>query len=178
MVKRSISLLLFFLFLIDPAWTQSQTYPLSRMEQRADSLSRITDSLINSQKLFHIIFENKYPGDTTLYFRHYYIDTLNRYLVKCIFDTTFDDYFNRRFTQVVIYFNQGFEFKNCYYEKSGIISDICNLYNIYPEENEIAPQTGQLNKNWTKDRMDAKMKAFVRDDITIMKFIQKRRNYN
>ena len=168
MTKRIISLLLFILFLVDPAWGQTQTYPESRMKRRADSVSLTIDSLIASQKLFHLVFENKYEGDAKLYYRHCYIDTLNWHLVKCILDTTFDDYYKRKFTQVVIYFNQGYEFKFCYNEKRGTSSGVCTLFNIYPEEDEIRQQTGQLDK---------KMKSYLTVEIYYMKFFQKKYSY-
>jgi hypothetical protein len=157
MAIRFIYIQFFVLFLVDSGWSQSQTtYHPSRMERRADSVSMITDNLITSQKLLHLTFESRYEGDTTIYYRHYYIDTINQYLVKCILDTTFDDYYKKKFTQAVIYFNQGYEFKSCYNKKRGTNSDFCTLFNIYPEENEIAPQTGKLNINWTKKTISRK----------------------
>lgn len=178
MIKKAIFFTLLSLFIVHLAWTQNQvTYPKDRMQFRADSVTRITDSLINSQIFFHFVFESKYEGDTTTYYRHYYIDTLNRYLVKCIIDTTFADYYKRTFKQSVIYFNQGYEFKSCWNENRGTDSDICSWYNIYPEENEIAPQSGKLNESWTKETLDKNIKTHVRAEISDMKFMQKR-NYD
>jgi hypothetical protein len=178
MIKKTILLLIPILVFVHSASTQNQTtYPIGRMESRADSLSRITDSLIASQKFFHFVVESKYKDDTTIYYRHYYIDTLNRYLLKCVIDTTFDDYYKRTFRQVVIYFNQGYEFKNCYNEKRGIGIDNCSYYNIFLEENEIAQQPGKLNENWTERRLDEKIKDHVSTEIWQTKFMQKR-NYN
>src|SRR5690606_15008070 len=101
--KMACCFLIMFFAVINSAWTQD-----NRMSYRADSVSRMIDSLINSQSVYHFMIKTNYLGDTTTYFRQYYIDTSKQYLLKCIVDTTFDDYYKRTFRQVVIYFNQGY----------------------------------------------------------------------
>lgn len=175
MTKAVIFFLLIIFAFPNSAWTQNhKNYPVGRMEYRADSVSRITDSLISSKVLFHLTFESKYEGDTTTYYRHYYIDTLKLYLLKCIIDTTFDDHYKRTFKQVVVYFNQGYEFRNCINERRGVNSGLCSYSNIYPEEGEIKQQTGALTEIWTKEALDQKIRHFVGSDIYMMKFMQKR----
>ena len=118
MLKGIICIQFFIFFLLESVSCQTNTPLLpSRMEVRADSVSVKIDSLIISETFLHLVFESKYKGDTTIYYRHYYIDTVNRLLIKCIIDTTFDDYYKYRYTQAVIYFNQGSSLKDVIMKK-------------------------------------------------------------
>jgi len=147
------------------------------MEIRADSVAARTDSLISSDMLFHIAFGNLYPADTAKYYRHYYLDTINKCLLKCIIDTTFIDYYERTFRQVVIYFNQGYEFRNCWIMNKGINSGICSYFNLYPEANEIMQKPGQLTNDWTNESLDKDMKGHVSREIHWSIFFQRRNHY-
>ena len=73
----------------------------------------------------HFVLKIWYAGDTATYWRYYYVDTANGYLVKCVLDTIFDDGCKQRFEQIVIYFNQGYEFNNWYKEKPKVNSALC-----------------------------------------------------
>jgi hypothetical protein len=179
MHKKIILFLLLNISFTSIALSQNDTeYPIKgRMELRADSMSRIIDRMIAIQKLLHFTFSSKYIGDTATYYRNYYIDTLNGFIVKCIIDTTFEDYYKRIFRQAVIYFNQGYEFKSCYNVQLGVDTDICcSYYNIIPEEGEITSKLGQLDKNWTYESIDSLIRNYISSEIYDMKFMQKRNN--
>jgi len=175
MVNKGIFLLVLTFSLSNPIWTQNQVgHSIESVNREADSVSRFTDSLISSNSLLHIVFESSFIDDTIIYYRHYFIDTLRDYLVKCIVDTTFEDYFTRVFHQVVIYFNEGYEFKNCYAFERNVQSVLCAYYHILPKGHEVRQQFGKLEKGWTKDKLDNQIKGHVNDDIFDTKFLQKK----
>lgn len=148
------------------------------MGHRADSVTKIIDSLISSQRLVEIVFESTPDKETSISYRRYFVDTANHFLVKCILDTTFTDYYNRTLQQTVIYFHQGYEFKNCYNARRNVVSDMCSIFNIYPEGYEVAEQRGKLDTNWKKENLDEKMRHYVASDIDRVKFLQKKNSEN
>jgi hypothetical protein len=167
--------LFLFLGLSKAAWSQNAApHSWNRMQQRADSVSKFTDSLISFNSLLQIVCKSNFKGDTTSYYRQYFIDTASGYLVKCIVDTTFEDYFTRRFHQVVIYFNQGYEFKNCYALEKDVPSLLCTYYNIYPEKYEVKQQLGKLRNGWTREELDAQIRDHIQKEIFQAKFSQKK----
>jgi len=181
MNKKNRLLVFLFLLLISFAKAQSSNNygAKGRMEYRADSVSRIIDSLISNAQLLHIVMERKHEGDTTIFYHHYYIDSLNKYLVKCIMDTSFEDYYKRFYRQAVIYFNQGYAFLYLYNEMPGKNSENAGTYfNIFPEANEVNQQLGKLEANWTKESLNMKMKAHIHSEIHFMKFFQKKYSPN
>lgn len=175
MIKKAALSLFLNIILCSLTWTQnSETHPIGRMEHRADSVAKVIDNLISSGTFLHLVMESKEEGDTTIHYRQYFIDTLNRYLMKSIIDTSFEDYYKRNFKQSVIYFNQGYEFKSSYSVGKGDASDICSYYNIYPEKNEIAQQKVKLNMSWTKETIDEKIRQHLRTEIYHVKLMQKK----
>jgi len=176
MGRNALLHLLLTIFFIPLAHAQNAdvTVIKSRIEIRADSVARIIDSLISLQKFSHLVIDVQNNDDTTKYYRHYYLDTVNLLLLKCVIDTTFEDYYKRSFKQVVIYFNQGYEFKKCYNLAYGITDSLCDYFTILPEQNEVKQKLGELDKNWTKSLVDEMMRTYVDREIGFMKWAQKR----
>jgi hypothetical protein len=178
-VKKILFLLIELLSIINynARAQDSQSYPEGRMQHRADSVSNRTDSLIKLNNLLHIEIKSKYPNNTQESNRHYFIDTVHGYILKCIYDTTFIDYYGIKFKQIVVYFNEGYEFKSCWNTNPGSNSDVCSYSNIYPEEYEIMQQIGKLNVLETMEDVDKKLKWYIASELQSAKIFQKKYGY-
>lgn len=149
-----------------------------RMEIRADSVSTRTDSLIRNNTFYIITFVSQDSTNIEKYYRQYYIDTLNKLVLKCTVDTAFQDYYGRKFEQVVLYFNDGYEFKSCWNLIRDSNSYVCSYSNIYPENGEIMQQLGKLTHSWTKENLDKGFRWHIASEIHWAKFFQQKYEHN
>jgi hypothetical protein len=167
-------LILILIFSYSVKSQESLATSKGRMEIRADSVSKRTDSLIKHNTLHIVTFVSQDLSTGERYFWRYYIDTSSKLILKCTADTVFQDYFGRKFEQVVVYFNDGYEFKSCWNLVRDSNSDICSYSNIYPENGEIMQQLGKLTPLWTKENLDKDFKRYIASEIYWSKFFQKK----
>ena len=171
-MKELILHVLCFVFFEQIAMSQNKKYPNKRIDP-VDSVSQRIDSLISQKSFYQFTVTSPNVSDSSQCTRHYYIDTKERWTVKCVFDTTFEDYNKTKFKQVVVYFYKGYEFNALWIESQTSKIGFGYSSGDFLKDFKSA-KNKKLEKNWTKQELDYLMRKYVADQIGFMKFMQKR----
>jgi hypothetical protein len=135
------------------------------LDSQAEMASAKIDSLIRGKRLAVFTFDDRESNGKLTCSREYYVDTVSRYIVKSINDSTFRDYFGTRFSRVVIYLNNGSAFKTCWIMLNRNVPDRCMVFDIFKSQqpgveliSTVSENCGRLEQNWTRGSLDQKGK--------------------
>ena len=171
---KEIILYIFTLVLFEQiSLGQNKVVPSKKVNE-VDSVSQSIDSLISKRTFASFSISSMNTNDSSKYTRQYYFDSTNLCLVKCVLDTTFEDYNRTKFRQVIIYFYKGHEFYILWIDDKtsqiGFGSSAGDFLKDYKESGGI----GKLEKGWTKQGIDGIMRQYIYRDISNGKFMQSR----
>jgi hypothetical protein len=160
------------LLLVQVTISQNIQYPTKSLDP-IDSVSNRIDSLICHQEFSRITIVSSNKENSSKSTIQYYIDTKNLNVVKCIFDTTFEDFYKTKVSRVILYFYKGYEFNTQWIDtaKSNVVFSYGS--GEFLKDSNYA-SVGKLEKGWTKQGLDYLMKRHIASAIMDMKFMQSR----
>ena len=167
-MKKTFFYTISFLLTIQIIRNQSKVFYL-QMHPPSDSVSRSIDSLI-SKKTFSDFSISSRNAST----RKYYIDYKNLCVVKCIVDTAFEDFHNKKYSQVIIYFYKGHEFSTLWIEAKTSKIGFAYSWEDILKVSKDSWGIGKFKKGWGKQKIDRIIREHIYLRIANMKFMQGR----
>jgi hypothetical protein len=139
-----------------------------------DSVSQIIDTLISKGKYEVYTVSSVSSSNSSKCIRQYFIDSENSCIVKCIFDTSFEDYNKAKFTRIIVYFYHGHEFNSMWIEDK--TSDVAfgSSYGNFLKDYKEYGGVGKFEREWSNYKMDEVIRKFIAREISFGKFMQKR----